>query len=248
MDAPTDPLSVLVVQHGPQGGPRRVGGWLTEAGLELRVVHGYTGQEVPERPDGHAAVLVLGGGYLPDDDRRAPWLAPTRRLVRAALDTGVPVLGICLGGQLLAHVAGGTVAANSGAPEFGATALTLRPEAADDPLFHGLPGEVTAIERHVDRVTVLPPGARWLAESRLCPHQAFRVGDRAWGTQFHPEVAAARLAEWDPEPLRSRGLDPVDLARRAAAAEPAAEAVWRTVTRRFAQVVADTAGRGSGEG
>nr|WP_209310606.1 type 1 glutamine amidotransferase [Streptomyces spiramenti] len=239
-------MPVLVVQHGPQGGPRRVGTWLTEAGLELRVAHGYSGDAVPERPGDHAAVVVLGGGYLPDDDRRAPWLAPTRRLVRAALDTGVPVLGICLGGQLLAHVAGGTVEGAAGEPEFGSTPLTLRPEADDDPLFRGLPDEVTAIERHVDRISVLPPGAHWLVESRACPHQAFRVGDSAWGTQFHPEVAADRLAEWDPEPLRRRGLDPAELVRRAAEAEPAAEAVWRTVTRRFARVVAETAEVGSG--
>ncbi|NJQ06631.1 type 1 glutamine amidotransferase [Streptomyces lonarensis] len=244
MDARPARLPVLVVQHGPQGGPRRVGVWLAEAGLELRVVHGHAGDDVPERPDGHAAVVVLGGGYLPDDDHRAPWLAPTRRLVAAALDTGVPVLGICLGGQLLAHVAGGTVEGESGAPEFGSTRLTLRPEAADDPLFHGLPAEVTAIERHVDRITVLPPGAHWLMESRVCPHQAFRVGATAWGTQFHPEVPADRLAEWDPEPLRRRGLDPDELARRAAAAEPAAQAVWRKVTDRFARVVAETARSG----
>ncbi len=234
--------TVLVVQNGPQGGPRRVGRWLEEAGLTLRVAHGYAGDPVPEEPGGHAAVLVLGGGYMPDEDDRAPWLKPTRALVAAALETSIPVLGICLGGQLLAQVAGGDVAAQSGIPEFGSTPLTLRPEAADDPLFHGLPAGVSAIERHVDVITALPPGARWLAESRDCPYQAFRVGDRAWGTQFHPEVPAERLAAWDPEPLRRRGLDPEELSRRARAAEPVAEAAWHTVTRRFAAVVREAAG------
>jgi GMP synthase-like glutamine amidotransferase len=239
MAAPT----VLAVQNIPRGGPHRVGDWLAGAGVELHTAHAYAGDPVPERPDGHAAVLVLGGGFMPDDDARAPWLRPTRALVTAALDQGLPVLGICLGGQLLAQIAGGSVAAESGTPEIGPTTLRLRAEAATDPLFHGLPAEVTAIERHVDAVTALPPGAHWLAESDGCPHQAFRVGERAWGVQFHPEISAARVAGWDAEVLRSRhGVDHAELCRRADAAEPRAEPVWATVTGRFAELIHTTAG------
>ncbi len=181
--------------------------------------------------------MVLGGGYLPDDDVRAPWLAPTRALVAEALERGAPVFGICLGGQLLAQVAGGTVRGEHGAPEFGSTPLTLRPEAGDDPLLSGLPRRVTAVEHHVDAVTALPPGAAWLMESERCPYQAFRVGDRAWGVQFHPEADAARVRSWNPERIRARGLDPVALARRAERDEPAARAVWHEVARRFAAVL-----------
>lgn len=229
---------VLAVQHGPNGGPRRVGDRLTAAGLGLRTVHGHAGEPVPERPDGYAAVLVLGGGYLPDDDARAPWLRPTRALVTAALGAGLPVFGICLGGQLLAQVTGGTVTGRSGTPEVGSTVLRVRAEAADDPLFHSLPGTVTAIERHVDAVTGLPPGARWLVESDDCPYQAFRVADHAWGVQFHPEIPAERLAHWDAEALRrDHGVDLAELRRTAEAAEPAAAAVWSTVADRFAEVV-----------
>jgi GMP synthase (glutamine-hydrolysing) len=199
-------------------------------------VHGHDGQTVPERPD-HAAVVVLGGGFMPDDDARAPWLRPTRALVAAALRREVPVFGICLGGQLLAQVAGGTVTADAGRPEIGSTPLSLRRAAAGDPLFHGLPTAVTAIERHVDAVTALPPGAAWLAESERCPYQAFRVGPAAWGVQFHPEVAAERLRRWDPDAIRARGFDPERVRRQAAADERASAAVWRTVTRRFAAVV-----------
>lgn len=228
---------MLVVQNTPGGGPGRFGAVLREAGLALEVLHGHAGAAVPAQPGGAAAVVVLGGGFMPDDDTRAPWLAPTRALVAAAVGRRLPVFGICLGGQLLAHVTGGAVAAGSGEPELGSVRLMLRPEAAADPLFHGLPPAVPAIERHVDAVTALPPGAAWLARSAACPHQAFRVGERAWGVQFHPEVTAGALAGWDRERLRDQGADPDVLRQRAEEAEPEADAAWRTVARRFAALV-----------
>ncbi|MGV9392031.1 type 1 glutamine amidotransferase [Streptomyces olivaceus] len=227
---------VLVVQNHAGGGPGRFGAWLASEGVSLDVLHAYAGAPLPRR-SAYDGVLVLGGGFLPDDDARAPWLAPTRALVADAVERGTPVFGICLGGQLLARVAGGTVRGEHGAPEFGSTPLSLRPEAGDDPLFRDLPGRVTAVEHHVDAVTALPPGAAWLMTSEGCPYQAFRVGERAWGVQFHPEAGADRVRSWDAERLRARGLDPVELADRAARDEPAAEAVWRRVARRFAAVV-----------
>jgi GMP synthase-like glutamine amidotransferase len=227
---------LLVVQHHAGGGPGRFGDWLAAEGLSLDVVHAYAGGPLPRRLD-HAGVMVLGGGHLPDDDARAPWLAPTRALVAEALERGAPVFGICLGGQLLAQVAGGTVRGAHGEPEFGSTPLGLRSEARGDPLFGGLPERVTAVEHHVDAVTALPPGAVWLMESERCPYQAFRVGERAWGVQFHPEADAHRVGSWDPDRLRARGLDPAELVRRALRDEPAAAAVWHEVARRFASVV-----------
>lgn len=228
---------LLVVQNHRGGGPGRFGDWLTAEGVALDVVHAYAGAPLPRRPD-HDGVVVLGGGYLPDDDARAPWLAATRALVAKALERGAPVFGICLGGQLLAQVAGGTVRGAHGEPEMGSTPLTLWREAGDDPLLRGLPERVTAIERHVDAITALPPGAVWLMASERCPYQAFRVGERAWGVQFHPEAGADRVRAWDAGRLRAQGLDPVELCRRAELDEPASEAVWHEVARRFASVVA----------
>ncbi|MFJ6070622.1 type 1 glutamine amidotransferase [Streptomyces sp. NPDC093065] len=227
---------LLVVQNHRGGGPGRFGDWLLADGVSPDVVHAYAGAPLPRRAE-HDGVLVLGGGHLPDDDVRAPWLAATRALVAEAVERGVPVFGICLGGQLLAQVAGGTVRGEHGEPEVGSTPLTLRPEAGSDPLFRGLPERVTAVEHHVDAVTALPPGAVWLMASERCPYQAFRVGERAWGVQFHPEAGADRVRSWDAGRLRARGLDPVELSRRAQLDEPASEAVWREVARRFAAVV-----------
>ncbi|MEW2448270.1 type 1 glutamine amidotransferase [Streptomyces parvulus] len=228
---------VLVVQNHAGGGPGRFGDWLAAEGLSLDVVHAYAGAPLPRRA-GHAGVVVLGGGFLPDDDERAPWLAPTRALVADAVERGTAVFGICLGGQLLARVADGTVRGDHGEPEYGSTPLSLRAEAGDDPLFRRLPSRVTAVEHHKDAVTALPPGAAWLMESERCPYQAFRVGGRAWGVQFHPEAGADRVRGWDAGRMRARGLDPTELTRRAERDEPAAAAVWHEVARRFAAVVA----------
>ncbi|MET7407344.1 type 1 glutamine amidotransferase [Streptomyces parvulus] len=228
---------VLVVQNHAGGGPGRFGEWLAAEGLSLDVVHAYAGAPLPRRA-GHQGVVVLGGGFLPDDDERAPWLAPTRALVAEAVERGAAVFGICLGGQLLARVAGGTIRGDHGEPEYGSTPLSLRAEAGNDPLFRRLPSRVTAVEHHKDAVIALPPGAAWLMESERCPYQAFRVGGRAWGVQFHPEAGADRVRGWDADRMRARGLDPEELARRAERDEPAAQAVWHEVARRFAAVVA----------
>ncbi|MGP3977064.1 type 1 glutamine amidotransferase [Streptomyces sp. 8N114] len=230
----------LVVQNTALGGPGRFGDWLVEAGVAVQIVRAYEGTPLPPRLT-QDALVMLGGGFMPDDDARAPWLAPTRALVAEALDAGTPVFGICLGGQLLAHVAGGAVAAEHGEPEIGSTPLTLRAEAQSDPLFHGLPRRVTAIERHVDAVTALPTGAVWLAESERCPYQAFRVGERAWGVQFHPETAPERIRAWDAQRLAAHGLDRAELLSRAMDDAVTATPVWRQLAHRFAALAQQSA-------
>ncbi|MFI8941741.1 type 1 glutamine amidotransferase [Streptomyces syringium] len=156
--------TVLVVQNAPSGGPGRMGIWLRGAGLRLEVVRAHTGEPLPVRL-GHRALVILGGGFLPWEDERAPWLPTVRCLTGQALQQGNPVLGTCLGAQLLAHVAGGTVLSQYGTPEYGSVPIRLRAGARNDPLFSALPTATHAIERHVDVITELPPGALWLAES-----------------------------------------------------------------------------------
>ncbi|MGW5330625.1 type 1 glutamine amidotransferase [Streptomyces sp. NPDC004014] len=226
----------LVVQNGPNGGPGRWAGWLAEGGVDVDVVRAHTGQVLPDRLE-HEALIVLGGGYLPDDDVRAPWLARTRELMDQALDRDVPVFGICLGGQMLAHVAGGEVKGEHGEPEFGSTVLTLLAPAAEDPLFAGLPERPVAVENHVDAIVRLPAGARPLARSERCPHQAFRFGCSAWGVQFHPEADPEQIANWPVERLSRHGVDREELLRAARRTDPAAAPVWREVALRFARLV-----------
>ncbi|WP_253186504.1 type 1 glutamine amidotransferase [Streptomyces abyssalis] len=225
-----------MVQNTPTGGPGRFGSRLAQQGLGLDVVHAWDGGRLPEDLTGHRSLIVLGGGYMPDADDRAPWLAPVRALAEEALRTGVPVLGICLGAQLLAYVAGGTVRAEHGLPESGSTELTLRPEALDDPLFQGLPARVKAVEHRVDAISRLPRNARWLASSERCPVQAFRVGESAWGVQFHPEATPQHIRGWDAEALRRQGFDRDELVRTAERDEPESLRNWQGFADRFASV------------
>ncbi|WP_022882755.1 type 1 glutamine amidotransferase [Gryllotalpicola ginsengisoli] len=230
--------AVLVVQNSATSGLRRFETWWRQSGLRLDVRQGADG--LPGTPDGYDGLVLLGGGLLPSDDERAPWLPAERALTAAALERGLPTLGICLGGQLLAEVAGGRVTARHGRPERGSTTIGLTDAASDDPLFAGLPRTVRMIENHEDSITALPAGAVLLASSRDHPHQAFRVGEHAWGLQFHPEVAAAELARWNAAELAAGGLDLDRLRREADAAEPRAASVARALADGFARVVAAT--------
>lgn len=235
---PTAPV-VLVVRNDPDSGPARFAGWFEEAGVRLEVVDG---PDVPDAATGYDGILLLGGGVMPDADERAPWLPTERRLAGAAVADGVPLLGVCLGAQLLAHVAGGTVVADSGRPEHGSVRIRRLPAAEDDPLLGRLPAVFPAVEHHRDEVVALPPDAVHLAESDTCPHQAFRVGERAWGVQFHPEAGAERLARWDPARLAAEGFDLAVLREAADLAEPASEAAARALLDGFVAVVRERTG------
>lgn len=237
MSVSSTTATVLVVQHQPGGGLGRWTEWLSERGVTPQVVHAYEGEPVPDRLE-HPALIVLGGAHLPDDDANAPWLPATRALVRQAVAEETPMFGICLGGQMLAQVTGGEVRGNHGTPEFGSTRLSLRPEAAADPVFHGLPAHPPAIENHVDTITALPAEAHWLVSSADCPYQGFRIGPTAWGVQFHPETTAERIRGWNRDRLTRHGApDPEALHAQALRDEPAATETWRTVAHRFADVV-----------
>ncbi|MEU4388175.1 type 1 glutamine amidotransferase [Promicromonospora sp. NPDC023805] len=233
---------VLVVLNSPTSLMGRFEQWLPEAGLEPVLL---PGADLPENLDGFAGMVLLGGDFMPDDDLHHPFLARERRLTTEALDAGIPLLGLCLGGQLLAHVTGGGVTAQSGETERGMCALTVLPAAADDPLFGNLPGipdePLWMIENHEDSVTTLPPSATLLVSSGECPIQAFRVGERAWGLQFHPEARPERVATWDEAALSEEGIDRAALTAAAMVHAAENEAQSRALIRAWTDVVHKTA-------
>ncbi|MFI5692675.1 type 1 glutamine amidotransferase [Kribbella sp. NPDC051586] len=232
------PTSVLMIENDEGSGPGKLLGWLDDRGITPVVVRAWDGEPVPTSVAGHAGLIMLGGGMLPDEDERSPWLPAERSLLRDAHDR-VPVLGICLGGQLLAHTFGGEVKGKYGLPEKGVTSLTVLPAAADDPLVGGLPSSVWAVESHQDQITQLPEDAVLLMSSERCPNQMLRLGERSWGVQFHPEVTADRVRRWDPERLRSMGFDPDALVADAERYASELEKTWSEVVGRFLSFCSD---------
>ena len=222
----------LVVQSDPAEGPGLLADWLPAAGLELDVLRAYDGDPVPERVEGDA-LIVLGGPYEAYDDTSAPWLPATRALLRSAVAERVPVLAICLGAQLLAEATGGVVEPGESGPELGARLVAKRDVAGADPLVWDTPMSWICVQWHWDAITELPPGATLLAGSTRYPHQMFRVGERAWGMQFHVGATEEQVRDWvaDTEGAADALLD------RTVAELPEVAALWQPVLERFAAVV-----------
>ena len=141
--------------------------------------------------DGYDALIFLGGPMSVNDD--LPYLAREMEWIRQAVAQRRPVLGICLGAQLIARALGATVRSNA-AKEIGWYDLRFTDAAASDPLFQGLSLE-TVFHWHGETFD-LPPGAELLASSELCRNQAFRLGDGVYGLQFHLEVTPEMIADW----------------------------------------------------
>lgn len=185
---------VLVLQHLPDDGPAFLATWLAAQGRAVDLRHAAAGDAYPERIDGFGAMAVLGGEWGANDDRTS--LRQAEGLIRQAVAAGVPVLGHCLGGQLMARALGAPVAA-SPAPERGWHPVRLRDTPAARAWLGAGPGEPVLFQWHRDAFE-LPPGAESLAHSPACPHQAFALGPHL-AMQFHVEVDEPKLRAWAAE-------------------------------------------------
>ncbi|HEX8121174.1 MAG TPA: type 1 glutamine amidotransferase [Solirubrobacteraceae bacterium] len=213
-------MRVLHVEHPDGRGPGVFG-----SGAEIVKWVPASGESPSDAFD---AVVLYGASTNIVD--APPWLVAETEWLRAVLDAGVPVLGVCFGAQLLAHALGAAVTRAS-EPEIGWYAVTLGAAGRADPVLGALPERFLAFQWHSWRCDV-PEGGTALADSRVCL-QAFRAGN-AWGVQFHPEVDDATLAGWidtyrnDPDAV-AMGFDP-------AAAHAAREANlprWNELGRRL---------------
>lgn len=232
-----DPVAdVLVLEHASHEGPYAIGTALEAAGLRLRTCRTWAGEPVPDGLDGIAALVVMGGPMGAYED--FPGRDAELTLLRAALEAEVPVLGVCLGAQLLAVAAGGTARPGSGTQVGWGTVRTAS-AARQDPLLAGVPERLRVLHWHSDTMD-LPPGAgaTLLASCDRYPVQAFRIGGSAWGLQFHLEVdktaVDAFVTAFPGEAAGAPGLT------ESAATELAALAPYRDgVFARFAALVAE---------
>lgn len=230
-------LRILVVQHQANAGLGVYREQLRAAASELVIAGPVFDTAVPSSAAGFDAVIVLGGSMGPTDDEKAPWLVQTRELLRDAVAGGVPTLGICLGAQLLATALNGEVKTMPQGPEIGVCRVRVSDQAGADPLFGSCAGAaLPAVQWHYLEVATLPEGAVVLGGNDHCQHQIYRVGDAAWGTQFHPEANAQTVVDWvkeDPAELDRLRLNPEELVSTAQREEPALADESRQLMERF---------------
>jgi GMP synthase (glutamine-hydrolysing) len=184
-------MRVLSLTHGPTVPGGVFEEVVRHGGHELErwsVPHG----DAPRRVSEYDAVMAFGGSMHPDQDEYFPWLESEAAFLRDALAEDVPLVGVCLGAQLLARAAGAGVGP-AAVSEVGWHEVELTPDGARDPVLGVLPPRAEAFQWH-HYTFELPPRGKELARSQLCL-QAFRVG-RAWGVQFHAEVTLAMVEAW----------------------------------------------------
>jgi GMP synthase (glutamine-hydrolysing) len=238
---PDRPARLLVAVPSPTDPPARLGEWLRAAGLELDIRSLREGDELPADLTGHDGLLVMGGPQSSlDDDETSPELVGVRHLLAQAVAADIPVLGVCLGAQMLAIAGGGQVRVGVAGPEVGVTLVAKRDAPDADPLFRPLPLSPDVVQWHHDELSELPPGATLLAGSPMYAHQAFRVGRHGYGLQFHVETTPEMVRAWADSDAVGLAVSPYDAAQheaRAVAAADDLEAVWAPFAERFAELV-----------
>ncbi len=207
-------MRVLAIVHQRDAGPGVFADAVRAHGGLLDIWFRAESGSPPSEPARYDAVMVFGGAMHADHERKHPWLRDQKALLRGLLERGVPTLGVCLGGQLLAEAAGAT-ARRAREPEIGWHEVEVTPEGGADPLLAPVAPAFTAFQWHSYEFP-LPAGATALARSAVCL-QAFRAGSGV-GIQFHAEVGAADAEAWiddyrsDEDAVRI-GVDPDALRR-----------------------------------
>jgi GMP synthase-like glutamine amidotransferase len=207
-------MRVLAIVHEDHAGPGVFGEAIREREDTLTEWMVPTVAEPPGNPLGYDAVLVLGGAMNVDEEGAHPWLHAERALLGEMIERQVPLVGLCLGGQMVAQAAG-AVPRRAARPEIGWHPVELTEAGREDQLLGPLGLSFEAFQWHSYEFP-LPPGAVSLARSKVCL-QAARIGEAAWAIQFHPEVTKADALHWtadyesDADAVRI-GVDPTVLA------------------------------------
>lgn len=234
-------MSVLVVENAADDPLGLIGIWLDERGITAEILRPHHGDPVPRTvPDHIDGVIALGGSMGAEEDAVAPWLADERALLADAVARDIPILGVCLGAQLLAVATDGQVT-RAPVAEFGVVDVWQTAAGGVDPVTGALPADrVRAAQSHRDHVARPPSNATVLLANDACAVQAFRVGRSAYGLQMHPEVDEATFNVWvdhDAPDITKAGLPPAEVRAQMAAAAQELQDTWRPVIHAWCDVL-----------
>ena len=183
---------VLIFRHSPTEGPGYFTTFLDRHGIPWQLVRIDAGDAVPDKLNGVSGVCLMGGPMSVNDE--LPWIPPLLALIRQAVAADIPVIGHCLGGQLMAKALGGTVGPNP-VKEIGWGDVRITDDNAARPWVGDTTQSLPAFHWHGETFT-LPPGATRILESAWCANQAFVLNDRHIGMQCHVEMTPELIASW----------------------------------------------------
>jgi GMP synthase (glutamine-hydrolysing) len=235
-----DPNHVIVLQHAACEAPGLIAQSLEETGYSLKPVHTFAGDSIPEEMGNAAGLVVMGGPMGVYDQERYPFLPSEMRLIENALRQEKPLLGVCLGSQLLASALGSAVKQGK-RKEIGWHPVTLSEAGLQDPLLSGVERSFMAFHWHGDTFD-LPASSTSLASSDLTSYQAFRSGKKAYGFLFHMEITLDILRGMSSaftDELKEEGLDGAEIVNKARNHLPVLGAVGSQVFRRWAALLED---------
>ncbi len=212
----TGAMAILVFEHSGRTGVQRLGRTLRDHGHRLRIVRIHEGEPIPVDLDDVDGIVSCGGPQSSNDDA-LPWLEPQMALMREAHALQLPIVGLCLGSQILARALGGSVGRLEPGPEISWHEVRLTPVGREDPLHAGIAWSSVQPHWHNEEVKELPPGARLLASSDRCKVQAWALNLRTYGFQYHPEIEADTMENFiedEPDALVRAGISREELRRQ----------------------------------
>ncbi len=197
---------ILIIKHIAIEGPGVIGEFLLNTGFDLWAINLPKGAKLPVSLSGIEAVVSLGGPMNVYEDDKYPFLKAEDAFLKRMLKANIPFLGLCLGAQLLAKACGAKVK-KSPQKEVGWYKINLTEKGRRDPLFKGFSKDFQVFQWHEDMFEI-PRGGALLAESETCVNQAFRMGENAYGLQFHIEVTPDMVESWINEYTKGQSKSP----------------------------------------
>ncbi len=185
---------ILIIKHVIVEGPGLISDFFQSVKFPMEIIELEKGDKFPDNFEKIKAIIVMGGPMNVDEEDQYPFLKEEDKFLKKVIALNIPLLGICLGAQLLAKAVGAKVRKGV-AKEIGWYKVNLTGDGEKDLLFEGLGKSLEIFQWHNDQFDI-PRDALWLAKSKICPNQAFKIGKNAYGFQFHVEITPAIVELW----------------------------------------------------